>query len=946
MTATSNDAGAKVRVNGTLVASGSASGAIALAEGASTSITVVVTAEDATSTATYTVAVTRAASADATLAGLSLSAGLLTPGFVAATTSYTAEVGNAQGEVTVTATAHHPHATVTVDGTAVASGSASGAIALAEGASTSITVVVTAEDATSTTTYTVAVTRARADASSDATLAGLSLSAGLLTPGFAAATTSYTAEVGNAQGEVTVTATAHHPHATVTVDGTAVASGSASGAIALAEGASRSITVVVTAEDATSTATYTIDVRRAANAAPTAVDDIASTNEDTAVDIDVINNDTDTEGDTLSVTAVGTPSNGTAAIKSGSSTEITYTPNENFHGSDIFTYTVSDGNGATDTGTVTVTVTAVIDALMLSVDPTSVAEAGGEQRVTVTATLGQGTSFGETKVMARVAGDTASVDDFAAVEDFPVTIAAGDSSGTATFTLTPISDVLLEGDETVTVSGTAEGFTVTGTEVTIVDDVRVATQARTAVNRAILPQVTQAMTASTAAAVSDRIDAVTSGVGHVPSFNLTSQQTLEGVLQTVSDGLRDDTLTVDRLLGGSSFVLPLDATDDGQQTGLRSPVIWAKGDYRNLGGGEAIDWDGQIFTVHVGVDTRLSADLLVGLAGSWSKGSFDYAGMSGANPVGGSYESQMMSVHPYVNWSSPAGVDLWGSLGHGWGELAIAEQGARQTEVSDTTMQTATVGAKGRVLSVEGFLPTGTTVLRLKGEVLLTTIKVAGNGGAIEPLSMEARRYRLALEGLHEHQLASGGRLIPAVEIGVRYDGGDGLKGTGLELGAGLSYVDPTIGLTVDGRGRGLAAYGAQEYREWGASLLIQLDPGAAGQGLWFNVMPAYGQTASGVTRLWDQGLDGFGTSPSDASARLEAVVGYGLPALDGHGLVTPYSRVTLGSGGHRVRLGGRVAVGSSLNVSLEGTREMRREAPSSEATTVYAVLLQAYLRF
>ena len=96
------------------------------------------------------------------------------------------------------------------------------------------------------------------------------------------------------------------------------------------------------------------------NTAPTAVDDTSSTDEDTAVDINVVSNDTDADGDTLSVTAVTTPSNGTAAITSGSATTVTYTPNANFAGTDAFDYTVTDGTG-TDTGTVTVTVTAVND---------------------------------------------------------------------------------------------------------------------------------------------------------------------------------------------------------------------------------------------------------------------------------------------------------------------------------------------------------------------------------------------------------------------------------------------------------------------------------------------------------------------------------------------------------------------------------------------------------
>ena len=97
------------------------------------------------------------------------------------------------------------------------------------------------------------------------------------------------------------------------------------------------------------------------NTAPTAADDSVTTDEDTAVDIDLVANDTDPDfGDTLAVTAVTAPSNGTAVIKTGSTTKVTYTPNPDFNGSDSFTYTVSDG-GATATATVTVTVNPVND---------------------------------------------------------------------------------------------------------------------------------------------------------------------------------------------------------------------------------------------------------------------------------------------------------------------------------------------------------------------------------------------------------------------------------------------------------------------------------------------------------------------------------------------------------------------------------------------------------
>jgi hypothetical protein len=257
VTPTATQADATIKVNGTAVTSGSASGAIPLAVGANT-ISVVVTAQDGTTKSTYTVTVTRAASADATLSALSLSSGTLSPGFASGTTAYTASVANGVSSLTVTPTATQADATIKVNGTAVTSGAASGAIALAVG-STTISVVVTAQDGTTKSTYTVTVTRA---ASADATLSALSLSQGTLSPSFASGTTAYTASVANGVSSLTVTPTATQADATIKVNGSAVTSGSASGAIALAVGAN-TIAVVVTAQDGTTKSTYTVTVTRA-----------------------------------------------------------------------------------------------------------------------------------------------------------------------------------------------------------------------------------------------------------------------------------------------------------------------------------------------------------------------------------------------------------------------------------------------------------------------------------------------------------------------------------------------------------------------------------------------------------------------------------------------------------------------------------------------------------
>uniref|UniRef100_UPI00165F13C9 Ig-like domain-containing protein n=1 Tax=Sulfurimonas indica TaxID=2508707 RepID=UPI00165F13C9 len=92
---------------------------------------------------------------------------------------------------------------------------------------------------------------------------------------------------------------------------------------------------------------------------PVAADDTATTDEDTAVTISVLGNDTDVDGDSLIVTSA-TAANGTVTINNDGT--ITYTPNQDFNGSDTIIYSISDGNGGTDTATVNITVTPVDDA--------------------------------------------------------------------------------------------------------------------------------------------------------------------------------------------------------------------------------------------------------------------------------------------------------------------------------------------------------------------------------------------------------------------------------------------------------------------------------------------------------------------------------------------------------------------------------------------------------
>lgn len=108
----------------------------------------------------------------------------------------------------------------------------------------------------------------------------------------------------------------------------------------------------------TDSATVTVTVTDKPNEAPGAVNDTASVVEDSGqASIDVLANDTDPDGEALTLTSVSQPNqNGMAEI---SGTSILYTPAAGFVGTETFTYTVDDGNDEnnTDSATVTVTVT-------------------------------------------------------------------------------------------------------------------------------------------------------------------------------------------------------------------------------------------------------------------------------------------------------------------------------------------------------------------------------------------------------------------------------------------------------------------------------------------------------------------------------------------------------------------------------------------------------------
>ena len=480
--------------------------------------------------------------------------------------------------------------------------------------------------------------------------------------------------------------------------------------------------------------------------------------------------------------------------------------------------------------------------------------------------------------------------------------------------------------------------------------------------REILARVSQAVLEGALDAITERVDSLMSGVCEPVNTYELGGYTIGGgsldlsalprtgvpALQDVqalydAPALPDGTLSTPQLLGASSFLVSTIVVEDDEDVEdcVHVPriTLWGKGRYWQLSGsGDGpLSWNGDLLGVRLGVDLWAREQWLTGLTLGWADGTFDWT----AGADSDAYGIALTSLHPYVGWRSRNGnLGLWGTLGYGWGQLDLASL----SESRDLQMTSAAVGLVRRLATSTTLLPGGTTTLSGKGELAWGRLSV-DEQGLVDAAPIATQRLRGLLEVAYERLLDDGGRVSPSAAVGLRYDGGDAARGLGLETSVELTYEAPRYGLTVSAQGRLLVASDAG-YEEWGGDVTLRIDPGASRRGLSVSVAPAYGASASNVEGLWSQGVSLLSGSPAGDSARLQTEVAYGLAALGGRGLVTPYSGLSVEAGSRQyVRLGGRFELDllrrRTLALGVEG-----RYGEQASGAAEGAVLLEGHVNW
>ena len=199
-----------------------------------------------------------------------------------------------------------------------------------------------------------------------------------------------------------------------------------------------------------------------------------------------------------------------------------------------------------------------------------------------------------------------------------------------------------------------------------------------------------------------------------------------------------------RILLGSSFRLALGAaaTDSSHP----SLTAWGRFAGTQFDGHESdLSLDGDVLTGTVGIDGAWDR-LLLGIAVAHSRGDGSFTGPGRADAATGDLKNTLTSFHPYLRYAVTDRLDVWGTVGYGWGELTVDQHGGSPLE-ADMNLLMGSFGSRGVLLTAE---ENGGFQLATRTDAMLTRTTsddVVSEHGNLAGADADAHRVRLILEG-------------------------------------------------------------------------------------------------------------------------------------------------------------------------------------------------------
>ena len=379
--------------------------------------------------------------------------------------------------------------------------------------------------------------------------------------------------------------------------------------------------------------------------------------------------------------------------------------------------------------------------------------------------------------------------------------------------------------------------------------------------------------------------------------------------------------TPEEAVASTSLALSRRTAAPGGPSGGGLASLWLKGAASRFDGKESgVAVDGEVTSGLFGADyadERWSAGLVL----SVSRGAGDYGGQSS-----GRAEASLTGLYPWGRHALGDRTTLWGVAGYGAGALKVTPDRGPAIR-TDIDLALAALGIESTLLAPG---PEGGPGLEAVSDLLgLRTTSRAAEGMAAS--QARATRLRAGLRGSWTYRDGDGeggGTLTPSLEVGLRHDGGDAETGLGLELGTGLAFSDPTLGLSAELRARAVLGHADGAFEARGVSGALSWDPrpsSAIGPSL--SLRPGLG-ASSPVATAGSFAVAAPGGPPLEP--RLEAALGYGLPAFGGRLVGVPELGAGLSAGRKTVRLSWRLSPATRRSGSFDLLVEAARHMPSA----------------
>ena len=216
-------------------------------------------------------------------------------------------------------------------------------------------------------------------------------------------------------------------------------------------------------------------------------------------------------------------------------------------------------------------------------------------------------------------------------------------------------------------------------------------------------------------------------------------------------------------------------------------------------------------------------------------------------------------------------------------------------------------------------------------------------------MAVNSQRARLGIEASFPLVTKTGGEFAPFIDIGGRYDGGDGQTGAGVEVAAGVRASSSTV--RFEAKGRTLVMAGDDGYTETGASASVVIEPGEKKTGLRVSLAPRWGGDADAMDVFWrketNSGLQAFNRE-MERGWGVAGRVDYGIGVTGrrgGEASVRPFGEVDVAADDNRrIRIGMAYEVDSPVDKPLRF--ELSSERVERAAGTEHRLLLSAEGRF